>query len=81
MGADPVQEDADYLVRFFRNHRITEIEKRKLFERTKGRFKKVAAMEPAITRLKEYGILTEQVPPPTGKRGHPKGPEYLIHLT
>jgi hypothetical protein len=65
MGADPKIEDAKYILRWIEKSGLTEFTKREAFEGTKGRFKQVVAMEPALKVLEDHGyIRTEDASAP-----------------
>jgi hypothetical protein len=72
MGVDPVLEDARYLRRWLGNKQIASITKKKLHEGTKGRFKTVRDLEPAIALLKEHGYLVERRSQSVSRK-HPQG--------
>jgi hypothetical protein len=64
MGADPLIENAKYVLRWLRreqinflNEQIYSLTKRDIFNGTKGRFKKVTELDPVITLLEEHGFI------------------------
>ncbi|MGH9839694.1 MAG: YfjI family protein [Blastocatellia bacterium] len=57
MGADPEIEAAKYVLRFIEKAGVEEITKREIFEKTKGRFKKVDALEPALKVLEAHNYI------------------------
>ena len=63
MGADPEVEAARGLLAWIITRGKSTFTLRELFQGTKGRFKKVAALRPALTILIEHGHIRQQVPP------------------
>lgn len=57
MGADPVVADARYLIAWFRDKQVESMSARDLFTETKGRFKKMDIIKPALELLELYGYL------------------------
>jgi hypothetical protein len=60
MGADAVVEDAKRLIRWITRSGRPEFTKRDVFEGTKGHFKKVAELEPALALLSDHGYVRER---------------------
>ncbi len=80
MGADPAIEEARHLLRWLRKERRETFTKRDAFEGTKGRFKRVEAMEAALQVLLDYGYAREQEPPDrTGRAGRRPSPVYAVN--
>jgi hypothetical protein len=80
MGADPAVEEARHLLRWLSKEPRATFTKREAFEGTKGRFKRVEAMEPALAVLLERGYLREQEPPePTSRPGRKASPVYEVN--
>jgi len=59
MGADPEIDAARYLLDWMITRGITKTSKRDLFQGTKGRFKRVKALDPALTILEERGFIRQ----------------------
>ena len=60
MGADPEVEDARYVLHWIEQRGCSTFKKTEVFEGTRGRFKKVAAMEPALALLSTHGYIRPQ---------------------
>ena len=60
MGADPVIADAKHLLTWITREEKTHFTKRDAFEGTKGRFRRVEAMEPALRLLTEHGYIRQR---------------------
>jgi len=59
MGADPEMDAARYVLEWLLSRGIEKISKRDLFEGTKGQFKRVKELEPALAVLEEHGYVRE----------------------
>jgi hypothetical protein len=80
MGADPAIEEARHLLRWLGKEPREAFTKRETFEGTKGRFKRVEAMEPALRLLLECGYIREQEPPEQASRpGRKASPVYEVN--
>lgn len=79
MGADPEIEAAKYVLRWIEKVGQASFTKREAFEATKGRFKKVEALEPALRLLAEHSyiraLLTESEP----RRGRKSSQIYEVN--
>lgn len=60
MGADPAMADAMFVMDRIVANEVMSISKRDLFEQTKGRFKKVKNLDPALVILQEHEYLRRQ---------------------
>jgi replicative DNA helicase len=77
MGADPVVEDARYLVRWIaRLDGGESFSRREIFEATKGRFKRVEALDPPLNLLETHGYIRQQTAEPRTGPGRPPSPIY-----
>ena len=76
MGADPVVADARYLLAWLDHRGADEVGKRELFNGTRGRFGRVAALEPALRLLVEHGHLVELAADPRPGPGRRPSPVY-----
>jgi hypothetical protein len=79
MGADPVIADAKHILAWIRRTEHRHFTKREAFEGTKGRFKRVEAMEPGLKLLIEHGFIR---PWDAGERpgpGRKPSPTYDVH--
>jgi Protein of unknown function (DUF3987) len=79
MGGDPVVEAARYVLAWIRQQPATHVTKRTLFEGTKGRFKRVSALEPALALLIEHGFLRERPPEERTGPGRKPSPLYDVN--
>jgi replicative DNA helicase len=79
IGTDPVVEDARALLRAIQHKGWTEVTKRELFEATKGRFKKVPSMEPALTLLVQHEYVRPLPSSSRNTRGRPPSPGYAVN--
>ena len=60
MGTDPTVEDAKYILRWIERKNDKRFTKRDAFEGTKGRFGKVAELEPGLELLTAHGYIREE---------------------
>ena len=68
MGADSKIEDAKFLLRWIEKSGLAEFTKRDAHQGTKGRFKQVSMIEPALKILEDHGyIRAVEYTPPAGK--------------
>ena len=79
MGGDPEVEDAKYLLRWIRRAAVDAFTKREVFEATKGRFKKVVAMEPALRLVEEHHFIRARVRPKREGPGRKPSPTYEVN--
>jgi hypothetical protein len=79
MGADPVVEEAKLILRWIARNNGTEFTKRGVFEGTKGRFKKVAEMEPALALLSDHGYVRERPAIDRAGPGRKPAPIYDVN--
>jgi hypothetical protein len=79
MGADPLVEDAVYVLAWIEREALTAFTKRDA-HRGCQRFKKVAEVLPALDLLEQHGYVRRLEPPP-GPRppGQPPSPTYLVN--
>jgi hypothetical protein len=61
MGTDPTVEDAKYILRWIERKANGRFTKRDAFEGTKGRFGKVAELEPGLELLIAHGYIREEL--------------------
>lgn len=59
MGTDPTVEDARYILRWIERKANKQFTKRDAFEGTKGKFGKVAELEPGLELLVAHGYIRE----------------------
>ncbi len=57
MGADEQIEAAKFVLRWIERYALVTFTKREAFEGTKGRFRKVAGLEPALDLLEAHGYI------------------------
>ncbi len=79
MGADPKIEDAKFIVRWLERDGRAVVSKRDIFEGTKGRFKEVTSLEPALQTLQDHDYLRlTEVPQKTG-RGRKPSQQFAVN--
>jgi replicative DNA helicase len=74
MGADPIVEDARFVLGWIVKKGVETLTLRDIFESTKGRFKKVKALEPALALLIEHGFMREVAAAPRPGPGRKPSP-------
>jgi hypothetical protein len=79
MGADPVIADAKHLLTWIIRETKTHFTKRDAFEGTKGRFRRVEAMEPALRLLTEYSYIRQREPENRAGPGRKPSPTYDVN--
>lgn len=79
MGADPALEDAKYTLNRIRVYGRTELTKRELFTRVRGRIKRVPELDKAIEILVEAGYLLRKTAPGRSGPGRPSGDQFEVH--
>jgi putative DNA primase/helicase len=79
MGADPKIEDAKYILRWIEKSGLTEFTKREAFEGTKGRFKQVVAMEPALKALEDHGYIRLEDTSAPSRPGRRPSQKFLVN--
>ncbi len=66
MAADPATSDAKYVANALRRDGRLVLTRRDIFERTKGRFERVALLEPALNLLEQHGYIRKVTSAPNG---------------
>jgi replicative DNA helicase len=80
MGADPVTDDARYILAWITRTAAERFTKRELFSAAaRGRFRKAADLDPALTLLTAHGYLQPQPQPERTAAGRPPSPAWLTH--
>jgi hypothetical protein len=79
MGADPEIERAKFLLSWVTALRKTSLTLRDLFQGTKGRFRRVEAMRPALAILVDRGFLRPRVQPSHPGPGRKPSPVYEVN--
>jgi hypothetical protein len=79
MGADPKLEMARHLLSWIGRQRRSCLTRRELFEGTKGRFREVVAMDPAIAVLLDHGFIRQRPSPPRDGPGRPPSSVYEVN--
>src|SRR5262249_1263997 len=79
MGADPIVEDAKYVLAWARRHGVTSFKERELFEGTKGRFQRVETLRPVLMLLVSHNYIRQR--PSQGRQGpgRPPSPVYEVN--
>ena len=79
MGADPAVDDAKHILSWIKTKAVLSFSKRDLFEGTKGRFKRVEALEAPLRVLVQHEFIREK---PAGDRpgpGRKPSPTYEVN--
>jgi replicative DNA helicase len=79
MGGTPVVQEARYVLGWIERNDAETITKREIFEGTKGRFKRVSALEPALTLLVEHNFIREQPHEARSGPGRRPSPIYEVN--
>lgn len=79
MGADPEIEAAKYVLRWIEKASCDSFTKREAFEATKGRFKKVEALEPALRLLAEHSYIRALLTDSEPRRGRKASQLYEVN--
>jgi hypothetical protein len=78
MGADPEVENARHVLAWIARTRVRKFSKREVHQGTRGRFKQVAELRPALAVLMEHRYIRELPKPSDGGPGRAKGPSYAV---
>lgn len=79
MGASKEVTDAQHLLRWIKDHQLTEFSKKSLFDMTRGRFKKAADLDLPLNLLQEHGYVRLQPEPPRSGVGRRPSPRYEVN--
>jgi hypothetical protein len=79
MGCDPKIGDAQHVLGWIRKHGADAFSKRACFEATKGRFKRVEALDPALDLLISHHHIRERLTFRRGGPGRPASPLYDVN--
>jgi len=80
MGADSKIEDAKFLLRWIEKSGKDEFTKRDAHQGTKGRFKQVSMIEPALKILEDHGyIRAVEYAPPAGKVKRRPSEKFMVN--
>jgi hypothetical protein len=79
MGSDLAVADAEYILHWIRRQSTTSFTVRDLFEGTKGRFKKVTALEPGLATLVDHEHIRLRPPPEKRGPGRPASPTFDVN--
>jgi replicative DNA helicase len=79
MGADPNQSDAKYLLEWIRRDGADGFTRRDAFEATKGHFRQVESMEPALELLQRHSYIRRRTSAARTGPGRPTGPAYNVN--
>ena len=80
MAADPKIEDAKLVLRWIEKTGSTTFTKREAYQGTKGRFNKVALLEPALKILEDHGYIELVETPPRDKEIRGRKPSPVFHV-
>jgi len=78
MGADPMVEEAKHVLRWIEGKGVETFTKREAFEGTKGRFRRVTALEPALDLLVAHGYIREAESPERKGPGRKPSARYEV---
>jgi hypothetical protein len=79
MGADPMVEDAKYVLAWVVRHGVQSFTERDLFEGTKGRFKRVEALRPVLGLLANHAFVRQRPAQGHLGPGRPPSPVYDVN--
>lgn len=79
MAADPKIEDAKLVLRWIEKTGSPTFTKRDAYQGTKGRFNKVALLEPALKILEDHGFIQLVEIPPKSGAGRKPSPVFLVN--
>ncbi|HEY9474813.1 MAG TPA: DUF3987 domain-containing protein [Mycobacteriales bacterium] len=80
MGADPIVDDARFLLDHIGRTGATRVTRRDLMVNvSRSRFRKVTDLDPALTLLEQHGYLRPVPQPARTGRGRPASPGYDVH--
>jgi replicative DNA helicase len=79
MGNDPEVEEAKYVLRWIERKGIDTFSKRDAFEGTKGRFRQVTALEPALDVLIAHGYIRTMERPERSGPGRKSSTKYEVN--
>jgi len=78
MGTDPMVEEAKHVLRWIERKGVETFTKREAFEGTKGRFRRVTALEPALDLLVAHGYVREAESPERKRPGRKPSVRYEV---
>jgi replicative DNA helicase len=78
MGTDPMVEDAKHVLRWIEHKGVETLTKREAFEGTKGRFRRVTALEPALDLLVAHGYIRKAASPERKGPGRKPSARYVV---
>jgi replicative DNA helicase len=79
MGADPKIEDAKFIVRWLERDGRAVVSKRDIHQANKGRFKEVAALDPALQVLQDHDYLRLIEPERKSDGVRKKGQKFAVN--
>lgn len=79
MGADPEVENAKHVLAWITRQADSNLSERAIFQGTRGRFRRMDALRPALNLLVEHGHLRRVDPPARTGRGRPSGPTFDVN--
>ena len=79
MGADPVVDDARYVLHRIDRMGAEEFTRRDLFVSCRGRFKKVLDMDPALDLLERHMFIRPLIREAQHSRGRPASPSFEVN--
>jgi hypothetical protein len=79
MGADPLVQHAKYVQAWMARKGLPTLKGRDIFEGTKGRFKRVAKLDPVLDLLVDHRVMRRRPPSCPGGRGRPPSDTYDVN--
>jgi len=79
MGMDPLVDAARFVLAWVRRKGLESFTEREAFEATKGRFKKVDALRPALALLANHGYVRLRAVDPRQGPGRKPSPAYAVN--
>ncbi|HPH35633.1 MAG TPA: YfjI family protein, partial [Methanoregulaceae archaeon] len=79
MGCDPAMDTALTILEWIQRTRLTDFTLRECFRALNGRFHNTAEIRPGLNVLVERGYLIDKDTIPSGGKGRPRGPVYLVN--
>ncbi len=78
MGRDPAIDDAHHLLKWFVRNDCRQFTRRELYRMTRGRFRRVDDLNPALDLLERHGYLRRELDGPRNRTGRPPGPRFDV---
>jgi hypothetical protein len=79
MGADPGVAAAEHVLSWVKRAGVEKFSKRDVFEGVKGRFRRVAELEPALVLLEEHAFIRRAATEARAGAGRPASPVFEVN--